>query len=335
MRVFVSGIAGFIGSHVADALLAEGHQVWGIDDLSGGDPANVPKSIPWIEGRCQDIQRISNTDVVIHCAALAHEGLSVFSPKLITNSVFGASVSVFSAAIDSGVKRIVNLSSMARYGCGIPPFTEQDKCKPCDPYGIAKVAAEHVLQTLCEIHGVEWVTAVPHSVYGPRQCLTDPYRNVVAIFLNRMAQGKSPIIYGDGEQKRNFSYISDAVPTIVKLVTAPREVVHQQVFNIGPDEQTTSINDLAHRCYLAMLSRGHWSQPAIYVKQRPCEVRDAWCLSDKARQILGYRTETSLDEGIAAMARWVSDVGPKPFEYKLPIEIKNDRTPLTWTEQEI
>ena len=148
---------------------------------------------------------MKNVDSVYHCAATAHEGLSVFSPYEISKNNFLASVSVFSAAIAHKVKRIIFCSSMARYGDQKTPFTEDMNPKPVDPYAISKVAAENVLINLCELNNIEWVIAVPHNIIGPRQKYDDPFRNVVSIMINRMLQKKAPIIYGDGEQKRCFS----------------------------------------------------------------------------------------------------------------------------------
>ena len=208
-NILITGVAGFLGSHLSEKLLSLGHNVVGIDNMIGGYEDNIPKKVKFYNLDCSDFSKIKeimkNIDVVYHCAATAHEGLSVFSPYEITKNNYLASVSIFSAAINEKVKRIIFCSSMARYGDQQTPFTEDMKPKPVDPYGISKVAAEDVLKNLCELNDVEWVIAVPHNIIGPKQIYTDPYRNVVSIFLNRMLQGKSPIVYGDGEQKRCFS----------------------------------------------------------------------------------------------------------------------------------
>ena len=120
-------------------------------------------------------------DVLFHCAATAHEGLSVFSPYTITQNNIMATVGVATAAIQNGVKRIIYCSSMARYGDQQSPFTEEMPTKPVDPYGISKVAGEEILKTLCKVHGVELVIAVPHNIIGPKQKYDDPFRNAVSI----------------------------------------------------------------------------------------------------------------------------------------------------------
>lgn len=333
MKIFITGIGGFLGSHLADALIAEGHEVDGCDSLVGGEADNSPVNFMYDD--CSDWQAMHDAmkgcDVVVHCAALPHEGLSVFSPHIITQSIYGASVSVFSAAIAAGVRRIVNCSSMSRYGAIPSPFYESDEPKPCDPYAIAKLAAERTLECLCKIHGVEFVTAVPHSLYGPRQCRIDPYRNVIAITMNRILQGKPPIIYGDGSQRRCFSFVSDVVPCLVQMATSDDKDILGRVVNIGPDTGEVSINEL---CELVSAEMGYSGAP-IYYPRRPAEVHHANCSGELSRGLLGYKPKTPLQEGIHIMAEWIKKVGPKDFRYHLPVEIKTDKTPKTWANQEI
>ena len=215
MKVLITGVAGFLGSHLSQKLAESGNQIVGVDNMTGGYKDNIPKNIEFFSMDCCDLKKMNqammNVDVVYHCAATAHEGLSVFSPYEISKNNFLASVSVFSAAISHKVKRIIFCSSMARYGDQQTPFTEDMKPKPVDPYAISKVAAEDILKNLCELNNIEWVIAVPHNIIGPRQKYDDPFRNVVSIMINRMLQKKAPIIYGDGEQKRCFSYIDDCL----------------------------------------------------------------------------------------------------------------------------
>ncbi|MCI0552142.1 MAG: NAD-dependent epimerase/dehydratase family protein, partial [Anaerolineae bacterium] len=208
-KIFVSGVAGFLGSHLAERLVSDGHDVIGVDNLSGGYRDNVPEGVVFHEADCRDVQAMTalmkGVDVVYHCAAAAYEGLSVFSPVYVNEQTYMTTVALLSAAAQNKVKRFVYLSSMARYGHQQTPFTEDMTPKPQDPYGIAKVAAELQVRELCETHGLEWVIAVPHNIIGPRQKYDDPYRNVASIMANRMLRGKAPIIYGDGKQMRCFS----------------------------------------------------------------------------------------------------------------------------------
>lgn len=331
MKIFITGIAGFLGSHLADALISAGHEVSGLDDMSGGCHENVPLAVQrvWTPMSCQQIGGLDlDCDVLIHTAALPHEGLSVFSPSIITESIYGASVAVFSKAIAAGVRRIVNLSSMARYGIGRPPFLETDEPKPRDPYAIAKLAAEQTLHCLCKAHGVEYVIAVPHSIIGERQAI-DPFRNVATIFANRMLQGQKPIIYGTGEQRRAFSYVGDVVPSLVQMATSTDQKILSQVINIGPDEETISINEL----FEIMRPMCGYRGTAAHVDGRPLEVKHATCSSNKARELLGYETTTSTEEGLARLVADIKKRGPRPFTYHLPIEIRSSAAPKTWTEK--
>ena len=331
MRVLVTGVAGFLGSHVADAMLAQGAEVVGVDNLSGGERVNIPAGVAFGDADCRDFAAMSEAakgcDLVFHCAATAYEGLSVFSPSFVTDNIVGSSVSVFSAAIGAGVRRIVFCSSMARYGEGRPPFRETDPTLPQDPYGIGKVAAEQILANLCLTHGVEYAIAVPHNIIGPRQKFDDPYRNVAAIMINRMLRGLQPVIYGDGSQKRCFSWVGDCVACLEQL--AFRAEANGEVVNIGPDEQVVTILELA-KAIAEVLS---FSLDPIFVPGRPQEVPHAVCSSDKARALLGYQTTAGLFQALAIMAEDIERRGPRPFDYRIPVEILSDHTPRTWTER--
>lgn len=327
---YVTGIAGFLGSHIAEALASE-CTVRGCDDLSGGDPRNVPAGVPWRELDCCRTDWMSgeleNADVVYHCAALPHEGLSVFSPYAISHSIFDASVSVFSAAAAAGVKRVVYCSSMSRYGSGPSPFTEVQDPAPQDPYAVAKVAAEQVLAILARVHGFEYVIAVPHNIVGPRQKYDDPFRNVAAIMANRMLQGLDPIIYGDGLQTRCFTDVRDAVSCLVAL--GFNGGLDGEVFNIGPDEEFVPIRHL--REMLAEIIG--YEGGTIWLPDRPQEVKNAVCSSDKARSLLGYKTRYRLHETLASLVDYIVDRGSKPFEWHIPLEIITDATPKWWTQE--
>ena len=333
LKILVTGAAGFLGSHLSEKLANAGHEVIGIDNMLGGYSDNIPKNIKFLEIDCcnlKDVQKImKGIDVVYHCAATAHEGLSVFSPYAITKNNYLASVSIFSAAVNENVKRIIFCSSMARYGKQKTPFDESMKPLPEDPYAISKVASEEVLINLCELNNIEWVIAVPHNIIGPRQKYDDPFRNVVSIMLNRMLQGKAPIIYGDGEQKRCFSYIDDCLSCLIPMLD--QKNLNKQIVNIGPDEEFTSINKIAEIC--SNITRTNLAP--IYKPGRPREVKHATCSANKARKILNYKTTTTLEEGIKKTYEYIKGRGHRPFDYHIEIEIKNSLTPKTWTNKEI
>lgn len=331
MKIFITGVAGFLGSHIADRFLENGHEVVGCDNLFGGDLANVD---PRVRFHNHDITRLTGyagimqgCDVVYHCAAMAYEGVSMFAPGIICENIFTGSVNTFTAALQAGARRIVYCSSMARYGTNEPPFREHYDPVPQDPYGIAKEAAERVLRVLCETHGVEYVIAVPHSIYGPRQKYDDPYRNVVSIMANLMLQGRQPIIYGDGEQKRCFSYVTDCIDSLEAMAVMPG--LSGETINIGPDEEFVTINDLAQR--LANITGVNLNP--IYLPGRPAEVKLATCSADKARHLLGYETKVFLDDGLRMLVDDIRTRGVKPFSYHFDVEIRNDLIPRTWTDR--
>ena len=328
-KVFITGVAGFLGSHLAEALIKEGHEVSGCDNLIGGYLDNVPEEVDFHQVDCIYLNTmkklLENVDVVYHCACTAYEGLSVFSPHLVCQNTYQITASIISAAISNNVKRFVYLSSMARYGTQEKvPFTEEMFPKPQDPYGISKWASEKLLQNLCSTHGMDLVIAVPHNIIGPRQKYDDPYRNVASIMINLMLQGRQPIIYGDGTQKRCFSFVQDDIDCLLKL--GFKEDVVGQIVNIGPDEEFITINELAQT--IAELI-GFDLHP-VHKKGRPQEVKLATCSADKARRLLDYNTKTTLKEGLAQMIDYIKKRGPKRFRYHLALEIVNEKTPETW-----
>ena len=332
MHIFITGIAGFLGSNLAEYYLKKNYKVSGCDNLVGGSLDNIDqKKINFFKANCEDfgmMKKITkNIDILCHAAAYAHEGLSSFSPVLISNNNVTGSVSVFTAAIVNKVRRIVYCSSMARYGNIKIPFKEEDELKPVDPYGVSKVAAENILKILSKTHNIEYNIAVPHNIIGAKQKYDDPYRNVVSIMINLMLQKKSPIIYGDGNQKRTFSDIDDCIYCLDKLLTDPQII--SQTVNIGPDEEYISINQLYH----LLSNKLKFNLEPKYLEDRPNEVKEATCSADKARKVLGYKTSVSLDESLNKIINYIKEKGPKEFQYNYPLEINNEKTPTAWKEK--
>lgn len=331
MKIFITGIGGFLGSHLADRMLSLGYEVSGNDNLIGGYKSNIPKGVTFYEIDCCDnvamAKAIEGSDIVFHAAATAHEGLSVFSPDFITRNIFQASVSTISAAIQCNVKRFVYCTSMARYGAQELPFRETQTPAPVDPYGIAKVAGEEVLKVLCDTHGMEWNIAVPHNIVGPRQRYDDPFRNVMSIMINRNLQGKPAIIYGDGLQTRCFSYVDDCIDCLEKLALDPD--IKYEIINIGPDEGTITVKEMA----ALVAEECDFVGEAIHMPDRPREVKHAMCSSDKARRLLNYDTKTNLRIAIQETVKYIKEHGAKEFDYSYPLEIISDKTPATWKDR--
>ena len=331
MKIFITGVAGFLGSHLANRMINLGHNVSGNDNLIGGEKINLNKKIKFFEIDCNDLDAMSKAikgcDIVYHCAATAHEGLSVFSPNIITKNIFQATVSTITASIQNNVKRFIYCSSMARYGSQKTPFDESMEPKPEDPYGVAKVAGENILKILSDLNGMEWNIAVPHNIIGPNQKYDDPFRNVLSIFINRNLQNKPAIIYGDGKQKRCFSYIDDVIYCLEKLALDTK--INKEIINIGPDEEEVTINKIAE---IVANETGFNGKP-IYLADRPKEVKFATCSADKSRRLLNYKTKTSLKDAIKKTTEFIKDNGVREFKNNLPVEIINEKTPETWVKK--
>jgi len=328
-KIFITGVAGFLGSHVADRMLELGYEVVGVDNLVGGFMENVNPKVTFYEADCNDLEAMKKymkgCDVVFHAACTAHDGFSLFSPYYITKNTFENTMSVLSAAAYNKVNKFIYCSSMARYGKQPQlPYREDMECMPVTPYGVAKYSSELVIKQVCELNNINYTILVPHNIIGPRQNYSDPFRNVAAIMINKMLKGERPIIYGDGEQKRTFSFVGDCISCIEKTITLDN--LNGEIINIGPDEEFVTINQLFNELKDILDFKGE----PIYVKDRPNEVKLATCSSDKARKLLGYKTNTTLREGLEEMVEDIKNKGTKDFNYIYEIEINNDKTPDTW-----
>jgi len=326
-RVLVTGGAGFIGSHVADALILRGHDVTVFDDLSGGFNDNIPGAARFVQGSVTDVDAVGRLfadgrfDYVYHLAAYAAEGLSHFIRRFnYTNNVVG-SVNLVNASINSEVRGFVFTSSIAVYGSAAGRMREDDSPNPEDPYGIAKLAVEQDLRASREMFGLRFVIFRPHNVYGPRQNIGDRYRNVVGIFMNQILQGLPMTIFGDGTQTRAFSYIDDVAPMMAEAIEVP--AAWNQTFNVGAD-QPYSLLELAKAVSAAM-----GRPPRVTHLEARREVRHAHSTHDKARRVFGPRPQTSLEQGLARMARWVRDHGARTSAAFDGIEIAKN-LPASW-----
>lgn len=313
----VTGAAGFIGSHVAQALVAGGHTVIALDDLSGGFTENVPAGATFVQGSILDHALVDRLfaqhrfDYVFHLAAYAAEGLSHFIKRFnYSNNLIG-SVNLINASVNTGtVKCFVFTSSIAVYGRNQVPMTEDATPQPEDPYGIAKFAVELDLKEAHEMFGLPYIIFRPHNVYGERQNIGDPYRNVIGIFMNQILQGLPMSVFGDGSQTRAFSYIDDVAPVIAASIN--HAAAYNQIYNVGADTPY-SVLTLAHAVADAMGAKAN-------LKHLPArnEVVHAFSSHDKVqKQFGGLIKNIPLEQGLARMAEWVKQTGARkgqPFE---------------------
>ena len=326
-KVLVTGVAGFIGSHVAAHLLRQGRQVVGLDDLSGGFEDNVPRGAQFVRGSITDEKLVNRLfaehrfEYVFHLAAYAAEGLSHFIKRFnYTNNLLG-SVNLINAAVNAGsVKCFVFTSSIAVYGRNQLPMTEEAVPQPEDPYGIAKYAVELDLKEAHEMFGLNHVVFRPHNVYGENQNLGDRYRNVIGIFMNQIMQGQPMTIFGDGAQTRAFSFIDDVAPVIAASVTRPD--AYNQVFNVGADKPY-SVAELAN-----VVARAMGVPPQIKKLEARNEVVHAYSAHDKVRKHFGDLIKNiPLEEGVNRMAAWARKTGVRQGQTFEGIEVAKNMPP--------
>lgn len=325
----VTGAAGFIGSHVVDELLKRNFAVIALDDLSGGFRQNVNSKAAFIQASVVDHQAIDklfnnyNINYVFHLAAYAAEGLSHFIKRFnYTNNLLG-SVNLINAAVNSGkVECFVFTSSIAVYGKNQVPMNEEMSPRPEDPYGIAKYAVEMDLHEAHEMFGLNYIVFRPHNVYGERQNIDDPYRNVIGIFMNQILKGKPMTIFGDGQQTRAFSYIMDVAPVIAESVL--RNKAYNQTFNIGAD------TPYEVRFLVETVARHMGVEPKFINLPSRNEVVHAFSSHEKVRCHFGDIIHNiCLEDGIKRMAAWVKKEGAKKGQLFSGIEVHKNM-PLHW-----
>jgi UDP-glucose 4-epimerase len=326
----VTGAAGFIGSHVCRHLIARGHHVVALDDLSGGFRDQVPLGARFVKGSINDqalVRRLFDQNgfkYVFHLAAYAAEGLSHFIKTFnYTNNLLG-STNLINASVNSGtVQCFVFASSIAVYGRGQPPLREDAQPMPEDPYGIAKYAVELDLKESLEMFGLNHIIFRPHNVYGENQNLGDRYRNVIGIFMNQVMQELPMTIFGDGQQTRAFSYIDDVAPVIAESVERPG--CYNQTFNIGADEPCT-VRQLA-----LLVARAMGIKAQIRHLKPRHEAVHVYADHGKIRKYFGDKLSgISLEEGIRRMAHWAKRVGPRKSKVFRRIEVQHNLPP-SWS----
>lgn len=329
-KALVTGGAGFIGSHVAGELSKLGYQVVVLDDLSGGFVENIPDGVEFVHGSILDRDLISQLfdehrfQYVFHLAAYAAEGLSHFIKHFNYQNNLIGSVNLINAAVNYDVKCFVFTSSIAVYGKGQLPLTENMAPMPEDSYGISKYAVELELQASHEMFGLNYIIFRPHNVYGEHQNIGDRYRNVIGIFMNQIMQGQMMTIFGDGTQTRAFSYISEVAPIIARSIQVPQ--AYNQVFNVGADTPY-SVNDLAK-----VVAKAMGVEAKVNHLHARNEVQHAFSDHSKTHIVFGDIPAVSLEEGIQRMAEWARRVGARQSNQFENIEILRNLPP-SWKVQ--
>ena len=304
MKIFVTGCAGLLGANYTRHLLANGHHVVGIDDLSGGYKAFVAKGENFefrkfnLERRKKVVELFEehNPDVLVHFAAYAAEGLSPFIRNFNYRNNLICSANLINECINHKTKMIFT-SSMAVYGGQQTPFTEDKQPQPIDPYGVAKYAVECDLKMAETQFGLRYNIIRPHNVLGRYQNIWDRYRNVIGIFIRKTLNGEPILVYGDGEQTRAFSDIQYYMEPFDILLTE-----HDgEIFNIGADK-FFSLNQVAETVQSIGKKYGY-DVPIEHGPPRH-EVKHAYCDHTKAKNLLKFQDNTKLEELIEDVFVW-------------------------------
>ena len=300
----VTGGAGFIGSHLAEELLKRGHTVRVVDSLITGKRQNleVLKGVEFLEGDLADMdvaqRAVKGMEYVLHQAAIPSVPRSVKDPITSNRANIDASLNTLMAARDGGVKRLVYAGSSSAYGdTPTLPKREDMPTAPLSPYALQKLVAEQYGQMFTKLYGFETVTIRYFNVFGPRQDPGSPYSGVISLFATSLLEGGQPVIYGDGEQTRDFTYIANVVDGVLRAVEAPQAA--GEVINVATGGRI-SLNDLLRTMQAIVGS----SVKAVYKDGRAGDVRDSQADVSKARELLGYVPSVSLEEGLGHTLAW-------------------------------
>ena len=312
MNILITGVAGLLGSNLAEWITGfDLGTVVGIDDLSGGYRDHVNDSVHFYDYNIlnDDIEKLFQTydfDIVFHFAAYAAEGLSPFVRQFNYKNNLVTTSKLVTLSIKYGISRLVFTSSMAVYGKNKVPFKELYALQPIDPYGIAKMACERDIQIAGDQHGLDWCIIRPHNVYGEKQNIWDRYRNVLGIWMNKHLNGEPITIFGDGTQRRAFSYIGDSVEPLWKAGVDER--ASKQIINLG-GITNVSIKEAADTL-IEVMGGGK----IVELEQRH-EVHSAYSTYRKSVELLDFEHKTNLKEGLTKMWEWAQQQ-PKREQFK-------------------
>jgi len=300
----VTGGAGFIGSHLCEELVRRGHQVRVADDLSSGKRVNLAhiQGIEFVQGDLSDLdfarQSVDGCQFVLHEAAIPSVPRSVKDPLSSNRANIGGTLNVLVAARDAGVKRLVFAGSSSVYGdTPTQPKHEQMPTNPLSPYALQKAVGEQYLNMFTRLYGLETVTIRYFNVFGPRQDPSSQYSGVISVFATALLENRSPKIYGDGEQTRDFTYVANVVDGVLRAAEAPG--VSGEVINVATGGRI-SLNLLFRKMRELV---GADVEPT-YTDSRLGDVRDSQADISKARRLLGYEPIVSFDEGLRRTVEW-------------------------------
>jgi UDP-glucose 4-epimerase len=314
--VLVTGGAGFIGSHVCEQLVARGHRVIVVDDLRTGKRANLSELVD--AGRCELVvadvaeglfaplteltRRLGPIERIVHLAAQVSVIASLDNPLVDVHVNYRGTVQVLEYARATAARKVVLASSAAVYGdAATPPVGEDAAPRPLSPYGIDKLASEHMLSCYSTVHGVPATSLRFFNVYGPRQDPTSPYSGVISVFADRAAAGRPLTIFGDGEQSRDFVYVGDVARVVCDAALG--DAGDRAICNVGTGRETT-VNQLART--IVELCGGR--SEIVHAPARAGEILRSVAAVDRAAEVFGFRAGTRLDEGLRATLRWAGAI---------------------------
>ena len=309
-RYLITGIAGFIGSTLAHALVEQGQQVYGIDNLTTGRLENltaIRSSIQFQQADIQDLPALheacGGVDFVLHQAALASVPRSVKDPLTSHESNINGTLNVLLAAREAGVKRVVYAASSSAYGDQpTQPKHEEMSPQPLSPYAVQKLTGEYYMQAFSKVYGLESVCLRYFNIFGPRQAADSPYSGVIAQFIHKMMAGETPTINGDGSTSRDFTFVANAVNANLLACHAPREVATGRVFNVGTGHSHT-LNELYH----ALAEILGFRAAPHYGASRAGDVQHSLASVDRTARELGYKPQADFRSGLEKTAAWYQE----------------------------
>ncbi len=306
-RYLITGMAGFIGSTLAHALVEQGHTVHGIDNLSTGRMENIEDILSSVSFEVADLQDLpamraacERVDFVLHQAALASVPRSVKDPVASHESNVNGTLNLLIAARDAGVKRIVYAASSSAYGDqeGLAKHEEMMP-RPLSPYAVQKLTCEHYIQAFCRVYGMEGVCLRYFNIFGPRQAADSPYSGVIAQFIFKMMAGEVPTINGDGTVSRDFTFVANAVQANLLACHTPSEFATGRVYNVGTGHSHT-LRDL----YEGLAQILNFRQAPKFGPVRAGDIPHSLADISRARRELGYAPAADFREGLEKTAAW-------------------------------